>query len=271
MTSSCKISPDFLAGPPPALRKSKINFASAGLPEYTNAYAVLLDGVLTKEECNQLLTAAEATTNGTWERAMINVGGGQQALAEGTRKCGRIILDDYELMAKVWARIEPAVPEIHRLEDWPDVTGPATQDRVWVLTRLNERARFLKYVGGEYFKGMTTVSPLLFNLLIFAAHYDGMYETPIGTERSYFTLHLYLNDTVGNDGQILLEGGATSFYSWDMDHSLYIEPKCGRVLLFQQRDLLHSGDDVTKGTKYTMRTDVMYSLENGLGQGPDGG
>lgn len=151
--ASYKIPEDFLNGPPPALRKSKINFASAGLPEYKNAYAVLLDGVLTEEECDQLLTVAEATTNGNWERAMINVGSGIQALAEGTRKCGRIILDNYDLMSKIWSRIEAAVPEIHRLQDWPGVTGPAMQGRVWVLTRLNERARFLKYVGGEYFKG----------------------------------------------------------------------------------------------------------------------
>lgn len=31
-----------------------------------------------------------------------------------------------------------------------------------------------------------------------------------------------------------------------------------RVLIFQQRDLLHSVDEVTAGTKLTMRTDVMY-------------
>ena len=27
-------------------------------------------------------------------------------------------------------------------------------------------------------------------------------------------------------------------------------------------ELLHSGDDVLQGTKYTMRTDLMYSLES---------
>lgn len=40
-------------------------------------------------------------------------------------------------------------------------------------------------------------------------------------------------------------------------------PKAGRVLLFQHRDLIHSGDDVLSGTKYTMRTDLLYSLESG--------
>jgi len=42
-----------------------------------------------------------------------------------------------------------------------------------------------------------------------------------------------------------------------------VMPKCGRVLLFQHRNLLHSGDDVVSGTKLTVRTDLMYALEAG--------
>ena len=98
-----------------------------------------------------------------------------------------------------------------------------------------------------------------------------MYETSAGAERSYFTLHLYLNGVLGEDGQAQLEGGATSFYKWDMQHSVKIEPKCGRVLLFQQEGLLHSGDDVVRGTKMTMRTDLMYAVEGGPGKEPEGG
>lgn len=155
MASTYKLPEGFLAGPAPALQRSTIDFAKAGLHEYDGQWAVMLDGVLSEEECNQLVEAAEATTNGTWERAMVNVGGGMQALYEDTRKCGRIIWDDKDIMAKLWARIEGSVPEIHRLEKWADVTGngPAKRNEVWKATRLNERARYLKYVGGEYFKG----------------------------------------------------------------------------------------------------------------------
>ena len=39
-------------------------------------------------------------------------------------------------------------------------------------------------------------------------------------------------------------------------------PEAGRVLIFQHRDLVHSGDDVLNGVKYTMRTDLMYELDN---------
>jgi len=46
-----------------------------------------------------------------------------------------------------------------------------------------------------------------------------------------------------------------------MQNRIDVVPKVGRVLLFQHRNLLHSGDDVISGTKLTLRTDVMYALE----------
>ena len=98
-------------------------------------------------------------------------------------------------------------------------------------------------------------------LLTLAAHCDGTYETPDGKERSYFTLHLYLNDAEDGRGGEPLEGGATTFHSYNMEKRLDIVPKYGRVLMFQHRFLLHSGDDVINGTKYTMRTDIMFAKQ----------
>ena len=75
--------------------------------------------------------------------------------------------------------------------------------------------------------------------------------TPDGKEISFYTLHLYLNENPGG-------GGATTFHSDYLDRKFDVEPKAGRVLIFQHRGLLHSGADVVRGTKYTMRTDLMY-------------
>jgi hypothetical protein len=156
MFSPYQLPEDFLEGPAPHLKRSNVNFTKGGLPEHEGKWAVVLDGVLTEQECEQLVAAAEATTNGLWERAMVNIGNGKQAMYEDVRKCGRIIWDNADIMAKLWARIEDKVPDIHRLENWPGVTGggPAKWNEVWKVSRLNDRARFLKYVGGEYFKGM---------------------------------------------------------------------------------------------------------------------
>lgn len=255
---------EFLTGPTPKIKKDRVNFAKGGLHEYADAWAVVLDNVMTEEECNQLVAAAEATTNGKWERALVNIGGGMQAMYEDTRKCGRIIWDDREIMEKLWARIESSVPEIHRLNDWADVmgNGPVKRKETWKMTRLNERGRYLKYVGGEYFKRTHSLFEDSFSYTKHTtAHCDGAYETPDRKERSYFTLHLYLNDAVGEDGEQLLEGGATTFFSWNMFNRIDVVPKCGRVLLFQHRDLLHSGDDVISGTKLTLRTDIMYTFD----------
>jgi hypothetical protein len=57
-----------------------------------------------------------------------------------------------------------------------------------------------------------------------------------------------------------LLGGATSFMDgFRAKDSVRVFPRTGSVLIFQQRNLMHSGDDVFRGVKYTMRTDVMYS------------
>jgi hypothetical protein len=91
-------------------------------------------------------------------------------------------------------------------------------------------------------------------------------------QKTLFTLHLYLNEA-GPTNQ--LKGGATTFFStfwhsWsdsDDDNNsgkvgkMNVEPKAGRVLVFQHEGLIHSGQDVTGGVKYTMRTDIMYQAE----------
>lgn len=236
-----------LDGPAPNLTKETIHWH--GLPEYKGKLAFVLDGVLSQEECDALVATVEATTGGEWERAMINIGGGLQRLSEETRKCGRIIWDSRELAAKLWARVEAAVPEIHKLHNQAGITGngPAKRNETWKMTRLNERMRFLKYVGGEYFH----------------IHGDGSYvTTDEGYEEiSFFTLHLYLNDVEGKPGEKPLVGGSTTFYGWNMGDHLDVKPKAGRILIFQHRGLMHAGEEVEQGTKYTMRTDVMYAKE----------
>lgn len=61
----------------------------------------------------------------------------------------------------------------------------------------------------------------------------------------------------------ILRGGATTFHSHDRKRRLDVDPKAGRVLIFQHARLLHSGDDVRSGIKYTMRSDLMFRFEGG--------
>lgn len=90
---------------------------------------------------------------------------------------------------------------------------------------------------------------------------DGCFFTPDNSERSCYTLHLYLNESDPTAPEGPLKGGSTTFHSLREGVDGYnVEPKNGRVLIFQQRGLLHSGEDVSSGVKFTMRTDLMYKI-----------
>jgi hypothetical protein len=147
---------DFLSSPGPPVSVERIDFKKAGLDRYDGLYAVILDNVLTPTECEQLRFAAEGSTKNGWERAMVNLGGGKQRLMEDSRNCGRIIYDSPEMVEKIWKRIGhlPVVQEIVRLEKVPRIfgNGPVMRKEVWKFSRPNERMRFLKYQGGEYFR-----------------------------------------------------------------------------------------------------------------------
>lgn len=214
-TETTLLHKDFLRAPATDIKVSRVDFEKVGLPMYKGLYAVVLDHVLTPDECDTLIRGAEASTTKGWERAMINIGGGRQRLMTDERNCGRIIWDSRDVVDRVWKRIGhlAEVQEITRLENVPRIlgSGPSKWNEVWKFTRPNERMRFLKYTGGEYFR----------------PHCDGSYETPDRKERTYFTLHLYLNnadvvtkeeaekkDDVPSTTDSVLVGGATTFHAY---------------------------------------------------------
>ncbi|KAI2624074.1 oxidoreductase domain-containing protein [Xylaria nigripes] len=244
---------DFLKSPvsdSQPITHSPIDFESSVLPEYTGCYAVVLDHVLSPSECAQLLELAEASVmdedkqdGSSWGDALVNIGSGYEIEVPDYRKSGRIIWDQQEIVDRLWDRMS-AVPEIR--EKLSAVSG--FEDTQYEFYRVNKRLRFLKYTPGQFFR----------------AHCDGAYEesTPDGHMlMTFMTVHLYLNDSkqvVGSGADLV--GGATSFLSRDESRKLDVDPKAGRVLIFQHKKLRHSGADVKSGTKYTVRTDIMYKL-----------
>jgi len=63
------------------------------------------------------------------------------------------------------------------------------------------------------------------------------------SRESKLSLIIYLNDN--------FEGGQTDFREFE------VFPETGRAIAFHH-DLLHEGKSVLSGTKYAVRTDVMY-------------
>jgi len=146
---------DFLSGPA-NISLNRIDFSKTRLQEYKVYYAVVLDNVLSPEECQLLVKAAEAQADGTWAPAMVNTGFDRQALSLMVRNSGRIMWDSADVAAKIWARVKGSLPELQVLEGWANVmgNGPVKRGERWRVTRLNERMRFLKYGAGQYFRGI---------------------------------------------------------------------------------------------------------------------
>ena len=102
-----------------------------------------------------------------------------------------------------------------------------TERRSMHAVGLNERFRFYRYQPGQYFQW----------------HRDGAFHRDT-RESSLLTLMVYLNEG--------FDGGDTEF-----DHGDPVRPRRGMVLVFDH-GLRHRGAPVETGTKYVMRTDVMY-------------
>ncbi|WP_196893880.1 2OG-Fe(II) oxygenase [Aureivirga marina] len=91
---------------------------------------------------------------------------------------------------------------------------------------VNEQFRFYKYDIGERFN----------------KHRDGRFVRN-ENEESRLTLMIYLNEE--------FEGGETEFDTFS------VQPKTGTALIFLH-EIKHKGCKVTEGTKYALRTDIMF-------------
>jgi predicted 2-oxoglutarate/Fe(II)-dependent dioxygenase YbiX len=104
----------------------------------------------------------------------------------------------------------------------------------WHAIGLNERFRFYRYRPGQQFP----------------VHRDGSFRRS-ADELSWMTLLVYLNDN--------FSGGATRFHP--IDAAAYqVQPETGSALVFMH-DRAHEGVRVEAGTKYVLRTDIMYRRE----------
>ncbi|CAF2973685.1 unnamed protein product [Rotaria sp. Silwood2] len=105
----------------------------------------------------------------------------------------------------------------------------------WKSIGLNEVFRFCRYGSGG----------------VFGAHRD-TYFSRSARERSFMTINIYLNDT---------DAGCTRFLNPTNKEVIFeCQPKTGKALVFLHNEY-HDGDVLRSGSKYLMRTDLMYQLE----------
>lgn len=228
---------------------------------YNGFYLKVLDDFFTSEECAEFIALAES--DDSWKQAAVHYGLGATENYVNTdyRNSERILRFDHEAAENLYQRLLPYVQELVEIkqgDEWAGIIGqPKYVSGTWKLVgyvppficikigerglikhfcSLNERLSFLRYEPGHYFRG----------------HCDGQLELPDG-RKSRVTIQIYLGDEE-------VEGGATRIFGGRRNDQAFvdIEPKKGRVLIFQQRGLFHSGEEVTKGVKYAVRSDFMF-------------
>ncbi|KAF8063179.1 hypothetical protein FPV67DRAFT_1563380 [Lyophyllum atratum] len=202
--------------------------------DYRNCYIKVLDDIFTPEECASLVALAESDQE--WQTALISTSAGDR-LDLSYRNSNRILRFDHKAADQIYQRLLPHIQELIEIKPggvWEGVVGPPGQvSETWKMLGVNERLSFLRYGPGHYFK----------------PHCDGQLALPDG-RKSRVTVQIYLND----EG---LSGGATRILGTGRRY-LDIKPKVGRVLIFQQRRVFHSGEEVVQGLKYAVRSDFMF-------------
>ena len=144
-------------------------------------------------------------------------------IRKDVRDNDRAMVDDVPLATDLYALLRPFLPP---------------QFVIWEPIGLNERFRYYRCTRGQKFDW----------------HMDGAFRRPTG-EVSRYTFMMYLSDgfTGGETVFNLRRHGVVR----DEDEVLTVVPAAGLALLFRH-DVLHTGAAVESGTKYVLRTDVMY-------------
>lgn len=183
----------------------------------------MIHNVLTDEECKQFIDITEEMG---YDQALISTST-KMILMSDLRSNKRIIWDldrNSTIISTIYKRIEKLLPQ-----------EIIVKHEKWVPIELNERLRFYRYTGKE----------------VFSWHYDGCYPRN-NEEVSFITFLIYLNDN--------FSGGETNFKVEGKEYPL--RPKKGSVSIFfhgnHKQSPLHQGNQCTKGTKYVLRSDVMF-------------
>jgi prolyl 4-hydroxylase len=171
------------------------------------------------EECRAIL---DSVAGSDWLAATVNSHDGR-VVDKNVRDSLTAVVKDTELARGLFERVRPHVPPEMVVED-PRRGARVTMDVIGIYVPL----RVYRYEPGQHF----------------GLHQDQAYAGPDGS-RSLLTLMVYLNED--------FEGGETDF----PEQARTIFPKTGAALWFQHM-LLHSGKRVSRGSKYVLRSDVLY-------------
>eukprot|EP00934_Nitzschia_sp_Nitz4_P009087 Nitzschia sp. Nitz4//scaffold367_size14546//10439//11674//NITZ4_008927-RA/size14546-processed-gene-0.7-mRNA-1//1//CDS//3329549330//9077//frame0 len=236
--------------------------------------AFLIPNLLTPEECCELISlGANAPTEDSNRSGFAYVTHATHKALDGTSYKVAIQKPNPHKLAvfandtwvhQIWSRIQPClfqnrsgelqVPD--RDDDFSSISLQSFLERENVPppSRLNPRLRVLRYDAVDKDN--------------FAPHFDA--TTRIKGEISLLTVLIYLNSGDGNS----FSGGETCFMDGSalsnnlsftpteessVNQMTRICPSVGSVVVFEH-DLFHSSRPLDSGTKYVLRTDIMFEI-----------
>ncbi|KAG5508704.1 hypothetical protein JKF63_05202 [Porcisia hertigi] len=218
---------------------------------------IVLENLLTHEECDQLMEACEKVGYTFWLQKEHTDTDGEVACGD-TSKAVRIVdtieADFPHLSARLYDRISRVVPLEPKSfsEDMPQADKLFERDLVgtWVPHALSENLLFGRYSPGGHFM----------------PHVDGSTIVDLNT-RSFYTLLIYLNDCPHGGETFVFAGEQCEVMYLDTETNKYrghntqrvgtVYPKKGSAAFFYY-SLLHEGAPVIQGSKYICRADLLY-------------
>ena len=187
--------------------------------------AFVLQHFLSASECADMVLCAEAMG---FDAAKVTTNNGTMVAMPGYRSNERVIWHTGPGM------VEPLMERLMPFLQSPEIGNLLPG---WTPYALNERLRVFKYSRGQEFR----------------KHYDGGFNRN-QYDRSYMTFIAYLGTPE--------EGGHTGFYDNSSAQQTSVPPTMGSALIFFHQDHplspLHSGLPVLRGTKYAVRSDIMF-------------
>jgi hypothetical protein len=195
--------------------------------------AFVLDGVLTSQECDQL--RAVATHLGFRPDHPVDMDH-----PTGIDSCEWLV--DCGIQNVIYERVQNFLPS-HMANN---STSRHSINPRWRFFRYAQDCLYRPHIDGSWPESRINA--------------NGEYECDeSGSIKSYLTFLIYLTDD--------FEGGETRYYFPSETGMMArgVVPKKGAVMVFPQANtasLIHEGSAVTKGTKYVIRTDVLFQTND---------
>jgi len=208
------------------------------LYNYPNDKGFLLYNIFSPSECEYYIDQAK------------KLGLTPASVSKELRNCDKVTFRSEELASLVFEKVKQYVTDIEIPEE--NETGNKFLAGLWKPIGLNETWRLCRYEPGGHF----------------GPHCDGGFVRS-GNERSLKTFMLYLNmeyeggtTNFINNSQPLSKDPVTGKFRADPKHILYkLKADTGMAIIFNH-NILHEGDEVHKGEKYILRSEIMFERKN---------